>query len=286
MKRLFPLATLAASFVLTAGAAQAGSVYLTGHDPDFHSQGQLSGQDQLNVALNFVTGGSYNALSPTKKFLWVESRDPILGGHRRGYDGLATIGVGSNDVDWVDASQLGAVNFSNYSAIAVASSFGGMLSTAEINGLIARSADIASFVNAGGGIAAFAECYQTAGCDNAGNITAGTNLFGFLPVNVSSVGTAAPYVVTPYGASLGLTNADVDDCCTHNSFGATGGLNVVDTDQTGIATTLAGNVGINNGGFTGTPEPGTWALMLLGFGGIGALLRARPRTARVGDLAA
>ena len=76
-------------------------------------------------------------------------------------------------------------------------------------------------------LAAFAECYQTAGCDNGGNITAGTALFGFLPVNVTSVGTTAPYIVTAFGASLGLTNADVSDCCTHNSFGAIGGLNIV-----------------------------------------------------------
>ena len=285
MKHLVSIAAVATALTLAAGASQAGAVYLTGHDPDFHAQGQVSGQNQLNVALNFVTGGAYNDAAPTKKFLWVESRDPILGGHRRGFDGLATIGVGATDVDWVDASQLSAVIFTNYSAIAVASSFGGMLSTAEINGLISRSADIASFINGGGGLAAFAECYQTAGCDTAGNITVGTALFGFLPVNVTSVGTAAPYIVTAYGASLGLTNADVDDCCTHNSFGTNGGLNIVDTDHNGIATTLAGNVSVNGGGFTGAPEPDAWALMVLGFGGLGAALRSRRTTARMGRLA-
>lgn len=280
MSRLLSAAAASAAICFAAGSAQAGNVYLTGHDPDFHAQGQLSGQDQLNVALNFVTGGTYNDVAPVKKFLWVESRDPILGGHRRGYDGLAFIGVGSNDVDWVDASQLGAVDFSNYSAIVIASSFGGMLSDAEINGLIARSADIASFINAGGGLAAFAECFQTSGCDNGTNITSGTKLFGYLPITVKSVGTTAPYIVTPYGASLGLTNADVDDCCTHNSFGAIGGLNVVDFDQTGIATTLAGNVFIGPGGL-GAPEPAVWAMMLAGFGMIGATLRgARRRTAQ------
>jgi hypothetical protein len=275
MKRLLSVAALATTLTLAAGASRAGAVYLTGHDPDFHAQGQISGQNQLNVALNFVTGGTYNDAAPAKKFLWVESRDPILGGHRRGFDGLATIGVGASDVDWVDASQIAGVNFSNYSAIAVASSFGGMLSTAEINALVLRSADIASFVNGGGGIAAFAECYQTAGCDNGSNITTGANLFGFLPISVTSVGTTAPYVVTAYGASLGLTDFDVSDCCTHNSFGSTGGLNVVDTDQHGVATTLAGIVQINGGGFTGAPEPAAWAMMLVGFGTVGAMLRRR-----------
>ncbi|WP_293901244.1 PEPxxWA-CTERM sorting domain-containing protein [Phenylobacterium sp.] len=268
-------AAAALSLTFAAGAAQAGAVFLTGHDPDFHSQGQVSGQNQLNVALNFVTGGTYNDAAPTKKFLWVESRDPILGGHRRGFDGLATIGVGAADVDWVDATQLAGVDLKDYSAIAIASSFGGMLSDAELAELKTRSSDIADFINAGGGLAAFAECYLVAGCDNAGNVTSAANLFAYLPITVVSVGTAAPYKVTPYGASLGLTNADVDDCCTHNSFSETGGLNVVDTDQNGIATTLAGVVKVGGGGFMNVPEPAAWTLMLVGFGGVGALLRRR-----------
>jgi hypothetical protein len=37
-----------------------------------------------------------------------------------------------------------------------------------------------------------------------------------------------------------------------------------------------GTTGVNNpGGTSGTPEPGIWALMLLGFGGLGAVLRRR-----------
>ena len=82
MKRLFSVAAVTTALTLTAGASQAGAVYLTGHDPDFHAQGQPGAQNQLNVALNFVTGGTYNDVAPAKKFLWVESRDPILSGHR------------------------------------------------------------------------------------------------------------------------------------------------------------------------------------------------------------
>lgn len=274
MKHLISAVAAAAALTLAAGAAQAGAVYITGHDPDFHSQLQQSGRNQLNVALNFVTGGTYN--DGSTKFLWVESFNPATSGHLVGFDGLAAIGVGAGNVDRVDAAALAGVNFADYSAIVVASSFGGMLTFNEIDALIARSGDIASFVNGGGGIAAFAECGTTFGSCDASNVQAGTNLFGFLPIGVTAVNTVAPYTVTAFGASLGLTNADVDDCCTHNSFGAPNGLTVVDFDQNGVPTTLAGNVRITDNGF-GVPEPQTWALMILGFGGVGMLLRSRRR---------
>ena len=260
-----------------ASASSAGNVFLTGHDPDFHAQGQASGQNQLNIMLNYVTGGTYN--TGAKKFLWVESFDAPTSGHRVGEAGLTSIGlVQGVNFDWVDATGLAALsNFSGYSAIAVASDFGGMLTDAEIQGLTNRKTDIANFVNGGGGLLALAECGVGFGNCISDLVTPTTPLFGFVPVGVSSADTTAPYTVTPFGASLGLTNADVDDCCTHNSFANAAGLNVVDFDQTGIPTSLAGNVTIGGGGF-GVPEPATWLMMILGFGSVGLAMR-RPRTA-------
>jgi len=272
MKRLISIAVACAALT-AAGAANAGKVYLTGHDPDFHSAvGQPDGQIQLNVALNFVTGGSYN--DGSTKFLWVESNLAPTSGHTVGFGGLATIGVGAGNVDRVDAAGFASVNLSNYSAIVVASTFGGMLTSAEINAMIARSGDIASFINAGHGLAAFAECFQTAACDGS-NTVVPTTPFGYLPITVTSVDTVAPYHVTAFGQSLGLTDDIVSDCCTHNSFSAIGGLNIVDLDQNGVATTLAGDVTVTPGGLSGTPEPSTWAMLILGFGGVGAMIRAR-----------
>ena len=267
----------AAASLLFAGAAYAGPVFLTGHDADFHAQGQHSGEAQLEIALRFVTNDTFD--DGSTKFLWVESFLPATSGHRVGFNGLDEVGVTSANVDWVNAAGFATVDLSDYSAIVVASTFGGMLTSAETNALNARSTDIATFVNAGGGLAAFAECGAGfSDCDSS-NVVPGTVLYGFVPVGAVASSTAPPYTLTPYGLSLGLTSADVNDCCTHNSFASAAGLNVVDFDSNGNPTTLAGIVQIRDGGFQGVPEPSTWALMILGFAGAGFVLRRRPLAA-------
>jgi hypothetical protein len=52
-------------------------------------------------------------------------------------------------------------------------------------------------------------------------------------------------------------------------------LDSIGADRDSIAVALYGE----GGGGGGVPEPATWALMLVGFGGIGAALRRRERTA-------
>ena len=265
---------------LFAGSAQAGPIFLTGHDPDFHAQDAVGAQNLLTIGLNFAMGGLLN--NNVDKFLWVESFLSPFGGHRVGADGLTSIGLAlGQDYDKVDAAGFATANLSGYKAIAIASTFGAMLTSAELNALIARSADIATFINAGGGLFASAECEATfTGCDSAPTLTAPHGpLFGFLPVTVSAVGTTEPYAVTAFGAGLGLVNSDFNSyCCTHNSFAAIGGLNIVDNDALGVPTTLAGVVTVGGGGFTPVPEPGTISLSLIGLGLIGANHRRRRKS--------
>ncbi len=246
-----------------ASSAFAGPVFLTGHDPDFHSQpGAGAGANLLREGLRFVTNGTFDDGAATK-FLWVESRPAsVPSGHLVGENGLVSIGLSlGTNYDRANATEFATVNLSNYTAIAIASSFGGLLSRAELDALIARSSDIAAFINAGGGLFASAEC------DNCGADLLGSNpdLFGYLPITVTSIGANPPFTVTAYGAAThGLTNADMNDP-THNSFGLVGGLNIVDTDASGNATTLSGVVSIRDGEIVGdVPEPATLALS--GFG--------------------
>ena len=168
----------------------------------------------------------------------------------------------------MDAAGFATVNLSNYTAIGIASTFGGMLTGAELNALIARSTDIANFINAGGGLFASAECNNAMFNCDAPFVSTAIPLFGYLPVTVTSVSTNPPYTVTAFGQTLGLIDANVNDP-THNSFNAIGGLNVVDTDSSHNATTLAGVVNVGPGGFSAVvPEPGTLSLVGIGFYGI------------------
>lgn len=169
--------------------------------------------------------------------------------------------------DRANGADLAAMaDFSGYSAIAVASTFGGLLTVAELSQLILKKAVIEDFVNAGGGVLALAESFQggSSASHLAGLTTA--DLFSFIPVNVSSIPPTAPFTATAAGlaAPFNLVNGDLNDP-THNSFGLIGGLTPLDLDSgnPSQATTLAGNVTIGGGGFTPAPEPATLALAVI-----------------------
>ena len=287
MKSRIWAATIAAFVLGAAPIATAGPIFLTGHDPDFHAQDSVGARNLLRSGLTFVTGGTFDDGASTK-FLWVESRIPTPGGHRIGEAGLTALGLtlGTN-YDRVNAAEFAGASLSGYTAIAIASSFGGLLTRAELDGLIARSTDIKNFINGGGGLLALAECFPC-----GANLLAGPTapaLYGFLPVTVSSIAPSPPFTVTAEGAAapFNLLNTDVNDP-THNSFGLIGGLTPLDRDTASQATTLAGNVRIGDGGFcgtpttppcsTGVPSPGGLALIGTGLLALAAIGRVRTRS--------
>ena len=272
-KLLLSLAIVVTS-ILWSASSWAGSIFLTGHDPDFHASlgGNLLGAQHINqIAINFVTDPSFNPFTAggINKFLFVESTGTPPSGHTIGANGLVASGftVGTS-FDIVNASTLNvALNNlgTTYNAIVVASDFGGILTQSELNILNARSADIIAFLNAGGGLYAMAES------NSGAHLTPAGGQFGFLPFVVSSTAfdqTEIGITVTPFGAGLGLTNSDVNGNASHNIFSGTFGLNVVDIDQFGNTLTLAGR-GVVNGGGVGVgvvPEPSTLVLLTTGLG--------------------
>jgi choice-of-anchor A domain-containing protein len=223
-----------------------GPIFLTGHDPDFHAQDDAGARRLLTKAVTFVRHGS------SLPMLWVEARMSPPSGHRIGKNGLRAIGMteGTHFIH-MNAAELAAQSAtwwqtlsSRYSAIGVASDFGGLLTQAELDQLNAHRDDIATFVNSGGGLMALSE-----GGGGAGLTT--RNRFQFLPIQVVSTGNAyPPYTVTAYGQTeFGLLDSDVNSP-SHSHFADSFGLNVVTRSApTGQIMTLAGHVRITGGGF-------------------------------------
>lgn len=274
-----------ATAVAIAVPSWAASIFLTGHDPDFHSirGGNTAGARNINnTALDFVMDASANTFvgNGINQFLFVESRIAPPAGHVNGVNGMIasgyTLGV---DFEHHDASTLAgelALLGTKYSAIVVASDFGGVLTQAELDILNDNSSTIIDFLNAGGGLYAMAE-------GNSGRqLTPDGGHFGFLPFVVSSQAlnqSEQGVTVTPFGASLGLTNNDVNGNASHTIFQDTFGLEIVDVDANGNILTLAGRGTVDQGGVKDVPEPS--ALMgLLGLGVLGAACLSKSQRRR------
>ena len=248
----------------------AASIFLTGHDPDFHAflGGNTIGARNINaVAIDFIMDPTFNSFTEegVDKFLFVESTSAPPGGHTRGVNGIIASGFSlGTDFEHHDASTLDAeldLLGTKYSGIVVASDFGGNLTQSELDILNARSGDIISFLNNNGGIYAMGEGNGGAGLTPLGGH------FGFLPFVVSSTAldqSETGVTLTPFGLSLGLMESDVNGNFSHNIFADDFGLNIVDTDRSGNILSLAGR-GMIDPDVGVVPENGaTFGLLCLG----------------------
>lgn len=245
LRQFAVVTTLLGAALVAASTALAGSIFLTGHDPDFHAVlgGNTAGARRINqVAISFIQDPAYNPfyVGGATKFLFVESSIAVPGGHTSGKNGIVASGyVEGVHFDHATAATLNA-GLNNlgtvYSAIVVASDFGGILTQAELNILNSRNADILAFVNAGGGIYCMAEGNGGAG------LTPGGGQLAFLPIVVTAPAadqSEVGFTVTAFGASIGLTNADVNGNASHTYFTGLGGLNAVNLDAAGRVMSVA-----------------------------------------------
>lgn len=277
LKRL----TAAVVSIVLAAPAMAGSVFLTGHDPDFHGElgANAAGARAINqAAISYILDPAFNPIvaGGTSMFLFVEGKFSAPGGHTEGVDGIVDSGyILGTDFEHHDASTLNDeldLLGTKYAGIVVASDFGGLLSQDELDILNARSGDIFDFLNNdGGGLYAMAESNGGVG------LTPDGGHYGFLPFVVSSTAFDSSEVgvtVTPFGASLGLTNSDVNGNFSHNIFTSTGGLDVVDLYPSGAILTLAGRGTFDpETGLGDVPLPAGLPLLLCGIGVLAAVRR-------------
>jgi hypothetical protein len=240
-------AVLAAMVLVGSIDADAGSIFLTGHDPDFHASlgGNAVGARNINIAaINYVQDPTFNpyvAVAP--KFLFVQSNIAPPAGHTVGKAGIVASGyVEGVDFDHHDATTLNAALNQlgvpgGYSAIVIASDYGGILTQAELNILNSRQADIANFLNSGGGLYAMAES------NSGAHLTPSGGWYSFIPTIVASVNVDQNEVgntVSPLGAAIGLTNADINGNASHAVFTGINGFTPVDYDSAGRILSIAG----------------------------------------------
>jgi hypothetical protein len=239
----------------------AGSIFIAGHDPDFHAVigYNAPGARHFNqVAIHYILDPAFNSFASTAhKFLYVESNIDTPPGHTRGTDGIVASGFALGvDFEQHDASTLNAQLDSlgtKYSGIVVASDYGACLTQAELDILNARVNDIVAFLNTGGGIYAMAES------NHGAELTPGGGHFGFLPSVISSIPGdefEIDYSLSPFGTSLGLTLDDINDNVRHNVFNEFAArihdLSAVDYDTHGQVISLAGR------SFVTVARPVTW----------------------------
>ncbi|RYG22510.1 PEP-CTERM sorting domain-containing protein [bacterium] len=272
MKFRFTLHSVVTSaLILVSALSHAGSIFLTGHDPDFHASlgSNAVGAQNINKAgIGFIMDPAFNlyVAGGATKFLFVESNIAVPGGHTVGADGVVASGYSEGvDFEKHDATTLNdELNLlgTKYGGIVVASDFGGILTQDELDILNARKVSIITFLNAGGGLYAMAE-------SNSGtHLTPNGGQFGYLPFVTSGVSldqNESGFTVTPFGNSLGLTDNAINGNASHNFFTSYGGLSVVDRDASGRVMSVAGRVDV-------VPEP--LSIIALSLGTL-ALLRRR-----------
>jgi hypothetical protein len=198
-------------------------------------------------------------------------------------------GVGTTNVN-----SLSGVTLSDYSAIYIESAYG--CCTADNTALNGYGSAVSAFIAGGGNLSI--ENYIGGDYDGVvpgGNAPAGA-IEGYTALNGGVGGgpiCTDGEVTTALGMAKGFTQPPVDGCWSHQAYELSywGGLGYVDLIHSSPEYYFGDNT--NNGssflalggtlGSPRAPEPDTWALMIIGLMGVGAMLRALKRGGRLAN---
>ena len=247
-----------------ASPAMAGNIVLTGHDDELHADS--SSIQALKAATNFVRNGS------SLQVLAID-RGTQLG------SALTAAGITFTSVDPFAVTSA-MFDHSIYSAFVVASveTCGGCDNPVGTGTHLATfEPAIINFFNAGGGIFGLTEASDTHGFDYVPEATAGTQIFD-----------SNGFALTPAASGIpGFVAVNGDQ--THNTFSGFGSFYQVAEVRSSDSRAVTifgsgGTIGCTGASCTitgGVPEPASWALMMMGFGGLGAVLRSNRRRAHL-----
>jgi hypothetical protein len=255
LKRVLVGAVLTAIFgagfaLLPTTHAAAGNIVLTGHDADFHAAGgSASAFAALKSEMTFARNGS------ALPVLTLDAGSELT-------SALTTLGISFTNVLPTAVTDAN-FNHSTFSAFAVASeqSCGGCDNSPADNAAIATHLSaIAKFVTAGGGIVGLAGATDP-------------KAYAYVPTAASNGGGFPPssgFVETAAGTAAGLVAENGDPTHSIETVFVSG----ASIGCTGPSCTIT----------TAVPEASTWAMMLLGFAGLG--LTAYRRKSKLALMAA
>ncbi len=236
-------ATTALGPAAQAAPATGANFIATGHDLDFHcAWGQTPSCDYLRLTVASVRKGS------TLPVLAIDSGTTLP--TALGYSGVTPVVTlnPANEATFNAAPFTDASGAPLYSAIVVASSSYVVSITPQQSTVINnRAADFKTFFNGGGGILALSSVGQTD--------TLGRSYYAFVPISITGSDVNPPFTPTAAGSALGITDAMINCCATHNSFAEpTDPVVVLERDRLNFAETIAAfDARISDGGFTADP---------------------------------
>ena len=278
-------ALLASVIMLSSVPASAGVFILDGTDADDHgsSSGGVPQNGWFYIQRGIENIGTSSGLTNTNQRLVVLGADlssQASNAVQTAFNASSLAGSG-----W-------SINFLNDAAIANFFSGTGAINTTNSSFLYipSESGDVS------GGISSSEQAILTANAslidsflDNGGGLFSHTHGYGWLSALIPGAGIVTSQnsglTLTAAGSANfpGLTNADLSAGPWHNYFTNFGGIPILANGLVG-GQNRAVIIGGTGGSITqpppptgAVPEPGTWAMMLLGFGAIGASMRRRRR---------